>query len=240
MRPGRAAHWFTARFVLFGDGGAAAAIADIVAEQRLTAAVAGRLALSTGAHRALVADLGRAVAGLLDVDLAELLIAGWQRHRTLRRAAHVATAAPGALVHLPGHRIVSVHEPAVDLQVDGRRVTTVRFELRVTSEVRDLAVVVRDARMVDVRGGTVEVTATLSAVGIEVASRTLMVDARPVIGLGAGVPVLDDPADAGPPAGPAPWGAEPLGAATRGTEPLGAATRGAEPLGAVDRGALAA
>jgi hypothetical protein len=187
-----APRWFTARFVLFGDADAAAAVADIVAEQRVTAAFARRLSLSQGTHLVLVRDLGRALAGLLEVDVADLLVAGWHRHRAFRRVALASAGTPGStrLVELSEHRIVSVHEPSVELQVDGRRITTVRFELRVTVEVGGLVAAVRDARLVEIRAGTAEVTATLSVAGVEVASRTGRVDARLVVRLGTGVALL--------------------------------------------------
>ncbi len=137
---------------------------------------------SLGAALQLVSQAGRQAAdsqvatvanGLLDLDLGDLLAAGWRRQAALAAAAERTVANPGSseVVELATHRITSVHRPFVDLLINDVHVATVNFELRIEFAVKALGVTVRNGHVVSLHSGACEVTATLSAEGVRLARR---------------------------------------------------------------------
>jgi hypothetical protein len=78
------------------------------------------LDLVSEAGREAAADQVAVVAhGLLDLDLGELMVAGWRRQGQLAAAAERTAANPGSseVVELATHRISSAHHPSVELLV---------------------------------------------------------------------------------------------------------------------------
>jgi hypothetical protein len=111
--------------------------------------------------------------GLLDLDLGDLIAAGLRKRGELVAAAERTAANPGSseVVELADYRIGSVHRPFVELLVDDVHVATVNFELDLEFEVRSLMATVRDGRVVSVHSGDSELTVTLTADGVQLASR---------------------------------------------------------------------
>ena len=68
---------------------------------------------------------------LLDLDLGDLVIAGWRKQGQLAAAAERTAANPGSseVVELATHRVSSVHHPFVELLVNDAHVATVTFDL---------------------------------------------------------------------------------------------------------------
>jgi hypothetical protein len=129
----------------------------------------------------LVSDAGREAAegqvaavaqGLLDLDLGDLMAAGWQKQGELAAAAERTAASPGSseVVQLASHRITSVHRPFLDLLVNDALVATINFELDIELVIRALVATVRDGHIVSLGSGSCEATATLAAEGLRLAS----------------------------------------------------------------------
>ena len=119
----------------------------------------------TRESRQLVDDeLASAVAGLLEVDVGDVVLAAWRTHHRLAEAAGVTLAAPGRqeIVQLGAHRVTSTHHPTIDLLVDGVRVHTFRFRLTVVVDIDVAAAVVEEGRLVAVKAGDSTLTASLS------------------------------------------------------------------------------
>jgi hypothetical protein len=110
---------------------------------------------------------------LLDLDLGELVAAGWRRQGQLAAAAERTAANPGSseVVELATHRVSSAHHPSVELLANDVHLATVTFDLDIEFVVRALVVTVRDGHMVSIRTGACDVAATLAAEGIRLASR---------------------------------------------------------------------
>lgn len=151
----------------------------------------GRLTRAAG--ESLRGQVGTVVAGMLELDLADLLLAGWRRYTALQDAGRSTTAAPGssAVVDLATHRVTATYEPRVDVLLDGLAVAHVDAALRVQFDVTALAATVRHGRLVDLRGGRCTVTAELSVEGVPLAHRQATTEPAVVVPLGAGVPILD-------------------------------------------------
>ena len=111
--------------------------------------------------------------GLLDLDLGDLVIAGWRKQGQLAAAAERTAANPGSseVVELATHRVSSAHHPSVELLANDVHLATVTFDLEVEFVVKALVVTVRDGQVVSLHTGACDVAATLAAEGIRLASR---------------------------------------------------------------------
>jgi hypothetical protein len=111
--------------------------------------------------------------GLLDLDLGDLVVAGWRKQGELAAAAERTAANPGSseVVELASHRISSVHRPFVELLINGHHVANVIFELDIEFVIKALVVTVSNGHVVSLHSGACDVAATLAAEGIQLASR---------------------------------------------------------------------
>jgi hypothetical protein len=134
--------------------------------------VAARLATRI-ARDAAEDQVGVVADGLLNLDLAELVVAGWRKQERLAAAAERTAANPGSSerVQLATHRISSVHRPYVELLLNDVHLANVNFELDVEFVIKALEVTVRDGRVVSLHAGQCDVSATLAAEGIRLASQ---------------------------------------------------------------------
>ncbi len=135
-----------------------------------------RLASSVADH--VDRDVGAMADDLVDLDLGDLLVAGWRKHRELVDAARRTLAAPGTeeIPRLATHRVTSVHRPHVDLYVDGAFVNSFEFLLEVVFDLVGVAAVVRGGGLVALRGGECTVTARLLLEGAQLAKHSQQVD----------------------------------------------------------------
>jgi hypothetical protein len=166
---------FTVSGFLFGeDQDPEQALAQAIHEHGVLGSMDTTLELVSEAGREAAADQVAVVAhGLLDLDLGELVVAGWRKQGQLAAAAERTAANPGSseVVELATHRISSAHHPSVELLVNDVHLATVTFDLEVEIVVRALVVTVRDGHVVSIRTGACDVAATLAAEGIRLASR---------------------------------------------------------------------
>jgi hypothetical protein len=179
--------------------------------------------LATRIARAAAEDqVGVVADGLLDLDLGDLVVAGWRKQERLAAAARRTAANPGSAerIELATHRISSVHRPSVELLLDDTHLTEVHFELDVEFVIKALEVTVREGRVVSLHAGECDVSATLAAEGIRLAGRQRTYELPLVVRW----PLLLHPGgDAGPP----PHGAKPPPAPTQpGRGPSGPSNQG--------------
>jgi hypothetical protein len=146
-------------------------------------------------------QLASVTAGLLDMDLGDLLIYGWRTRERLVKAARETRQIPGRqdVVQLGTHRITSAHNPTVELLVDGIKVHTFRFQLTVIFDIDVAALVVRDGLLTALKAGDGAVTCTLALEmpggDIELVNQQRKIDLHLIINIGHGIPLL--PADIG-------------------------------------------
>ncbi len=165
----------TTAVLLFGDTqDTGQALAHALHERGVLGSLGVALLQVSQAGRDAAGDeLAKAAHGLLDLDVGELVVAGWRKHAALTAAADRTIANPGssAVVELATHRITSVHEPSVELLVNDVHVATVHFELRVEFVVKALVATVRNGHVVALQSGICDVTARLAAEGQQLAKR---------------------------------------------------------------------
>jgi hypothetical protein len=129
--------------------------------------------VSQAGREAAESEIATVAHGLLDLDLGDLVVAGWRKHAALTAAVERTSANPGSaeVVELAAHRITSVYQPFVGLLINDVRVATIRFELRTEFLVKALVVTVRNGHLASLRAGTCELTATLAAAGLRLVTR---------------------------------------------------------------------
>ena len=201
----------TVRTFLLGGGSAdnTAKIRQLLSEHQVVSRCGGNLTKLTQQGRdAAEEQLASVTAGLLDLDLGDLLIYGWRTRERLVRAARQTRQIPGRheVVQLGSHRITSAHNPTIDLLIDGVKVHTFRFQLTVIFDIGVAALVIRDGLLTALKAGDGAVACTLALEmpgdDIELVNRQQKIDLHLIINVGHGIPLL--PADAAHEARPAP------------------------------------
>src|SRR5712672_3003245 len=142
MAPALQAHPSTVLNLLFAPGSDPA---EALGREILSAGGSGELGhtladLPKVTREAAVREVSSVAAGLLDIDLIGLLVAGWRDVHDLTAAARRTLANPDSteLVNLATHQIAVTRNPSVDVMVDNLRVARVQLGLSVVFDVSAL------------------------------------------------------------------------------------------------------
>jgi hypothetical protein len=191
----------TALGLLFGpEAGSPDAIAHQIA-------LAGRANLGRALERlpkatrdAAVLEVATAAAGLLDVNLADVLVAGWRKHADLTAAARRTLAVPGSteLVQLATYEVTEAQQPYISVLIDGRQVVDLVLGLSLVFTVNAMLARIKAGRLVALRAGHCDVTATLALEGTDVVTRQARLELPGAVSLDQGIRLL--PAQDYPPA----------------------------------------
>src|SRR5690349_24193489 len=124
-------------------------------------------------REAAVREAAVAAAGLLKVDLIEVLVSGWREHHDVFSAARRTLDTPGSkeLVGLAPHRITTVQQPAVGILVDGHRVHTLQLGLSIFFEVTGLVAGIHSGRLAAVHAGRGDLGLALTIHELEVLTK---------------------------------------------------------------------
>jgi hypothetical protein len=143
-------------------------------------------------RRAAVQEAATAAAGLLKVDLIGVLVRGWREHREIVSAARRTLAAPASteLVSMSAHEVTLEQRPSVSVLVDGQRMATLELGLSIVFDVNALLLLISGGRLVAVRSGRCEITATLAVQGTDLLVRQAHLELPGVIPLGRGIRLL--------------------------------------------------
>jgi hypothetical protein len=185
----------TVKAVLFGDADPGPAVGRLQAWPAVVGKLGGLLGhVSPGGRVSIERELAGALAGLLDLDVGDMLVAGWRHHRALVAAAHATAADPNAVevVQLATHRITAQHHPYVDIVVNGAKVVTVHFDLGLTFDVDSFLGTVRYGRLASIQSGRCTTTVGLGCEGHDLVTRQFVFDAPVTVRLGEGVPLVQD------------------------------------------------
>lgn len=143
-------------------------------------------------RQAAAREVRDAAAGLLDVSLIDILVAGWRAHHDLTAAARRTLTAPGSteLVHLARHEIAMGKHPSVSLLVDGQCVATFQLDFSAVLDITALLARVCGGRLVALHSGRCDVIATLAVDGINALAKQAHLELPGVIPLGPGIWLL--------------------------------------------------
>jgi hypothetical protein len=182
----------TAADLLFGSSEDAheALTRHIMASGRSLARALVRLPRVT--REAAVREAAVAAAGLLKVDLMDVLVAGWREHRDVYSAARRTLATPGSkeLVGLAPHRVSTVQQPAVSILVDGHRVHTLQLGLSIIFEVTGLVAGISAGRLAGVHAGRGELGVALTIHELEVLTKRSHLELPGAMALKSGIRLL--------------------------------------------------
>jgi hypothetical protein len=156
-----------------GSRTAAEAIGRSVKEHGVTrSALRGVRRLSGPALDAIDEEVGSVAGGLLDMDLGDILVAGWRKHDALTESARRTLAVEGSeeVVVLASHRVEWCYTPKVDLLLDGVTLNSFEFDCKITFDLTALSVVIRAGDLVAFRGGGCQVSGKLTLEGATVAA----------------------------------------------------------------------
>jgi hypothetical protein len=105
----------------------------------------------------------KALRGLLDCDVMELLAQAWLKARALQDYADPAKHPPGetSVVHLAEHGFVREIHPVLELSVAGCPPMPVRFTLALAARFRGLALSIEDGHITAAAPGDASVSAQL-------------------------------------------------------------------------------
>jgi hypothetical protein len=194
-----------ARAFLFQDATEADAgevLANRLGERHVARSALGGLGrLSGSALRAVNRELATAANGLIELDLGDALVSGWRKYSDLTRAAERTLAVPGSqeVVVLASHRVIWTNRPHIDLLVDGKKITTIDFELQMVFDVHGVIAVVRLGELVALRSGDCTIAARLTVEGQPLAQHQARMNIALVVRVDPTVPLLGAtaPANAG-------------------------------------------
>jgi hypothetical protein len=199
----------TALDLLFGPAADAAAAETLASEisslgggQDLGRALAH---LPETTRKAAAQEAGTTMAALLKVDLIDVLVRGWREHRDIVSAARRTLTAPGSteLVSMSAHEVTLDQRPSVSVLVDGQQVASLQFGLSIVFDINALLLGISGGRLVAVRSGRCDITATLAVQGTDLLVRHAHLELPGVIPLRRGIrllpvgehPVGENPAD---------------------------------------------
>ena len=156
-------------------------------------------------REAAVREAAVAAAGLLKVDLIEVLVSGWREHRDVFSAARRTLDTPGSteLVGLAPHRISTMQQPAVGILIDGKRVHTLQLGLSIFFEVTGLVAGISHGRLAAVHAGRAHIGVALTIHEIEALTKRSHLELPGHAGLKRGfrlLPASHYPDEAQPPA----------------------------------------
>jgi hypothetical protein len=190
----------TVRTFLLGSGSDdAAKIQQLLSEHDVVSRCGGDLTrLTQQGREAAEEQLASVTAGLLDLDLGDLLIGGWRTRERLIEAARQTRQRPGRreVVQLGAHRLTSTYNPTIELLVDGVKVHTFRFQLTVIFDIEVAALIVRDGLLTALKAGDGAVTCTLTLAmpsgDVELVNQQRKIHLHLIINIGHGIPLLPD------------------------------------------------
>ena len=137
-------------------------------------------------------EAGTTMAALLKVDLIGVLLRGWREHRDIVSAARRTLAAPGSteLVGMSAHEVTLDQRPSVNVLVDGHQVASLQLGLSIVFDVNAVLLGISGGRLVAVRSGRCDITATLAVQGTDLLVRHTRLELPGVIPLRRGIRLL--------------------------------------------------
>jgi hypothetical protein len=183
----------TVRTFLLGAGGDTSLGRKLTEQGVARSTLGGLRRLSAVALHTVDQEIGAVASGLLELDLGDILLAGWRKYSALTDAAKRTLAAPAGeeVLELATHRITSVYLPRVDLFVDDKKISTVEFDLTVVFDLTGLATVVKAGDLIALQSGECLVTATLSLETARLAEHRAKLDLAQQIRLNPPISLID-------------------------------------------------
>jgi hypothetical protein len=119
--------------------------------------------------------LAARVDDLLDINLVNVLVAGWKKHREVREQLRVTAADPSrtVFVYIRSHTLDSTHHPSIELRSEGRRLVELSFPIALTFKIAAVELTLRGGAICEIRSEEVQVRGTVKFENTVILERTL-------------------------------------------------------------------
>lgn len=113
------------------------------------------------------------VSGLLDMGLAEIMVAAWNKYELLADCLDEEKYSPeeSVLVTLAEHSLSSEHHPAVEVLVNDQSAAELRFAIRLTLHLQGAVLKIQDKKIREIRLGEVGGDGSIKCGEFEIAKR---------------------------------------------------------------------
>ncbi len=127
---------------------------------------------------AVASELEQKLAGLLDVEIARLLLLAWQKSATIHAQLSKSAASPGEtfLVHLAEHTLSSSHRPHLEIYFQGALIHRFKIEVMLELAIEGAILKLEAGRIREVKPGTVKGQGTIALDGVAIARQ----ETRPI------------------------------------------------------------
>lgn len=137
-------------------------------------------------------EVGEAASGFLQIELGDVMVAGWSKYRDLRDAGRRTLGTDTvASVDLAGTNLVLRRHPRVDVTWRGEEVASIPFEVAVDIRVHSVVARVRDGALVELTSGSCDVEVSIETNGVKAGPKTMPLNPRFVVDLGEGFRLAD-------------------------------------------------
>ena len=137
-------------------------------------------------------NMDQHLARLLDIDVVQLLVDGWNKARELRKYRDESAYPPDEVivVALSKHKLESQHKPHLELVVADRPVGRLHFQIDLALNIDGAQLTIQGGRIMRIATGKTSGTGTIRCEGVIVGQKEAKLGALPgKIDLGAGVPI---------------------------------------------------
>ncbi len=119
--------------------------------------------------------LAERVGDLLDINVVEVLLAGWKKHKEVRAQLRATAADPSrtVMVYIGHHTLDSMHKPSIELRSYGRRLVELSFPIELTFEIGAIELTLRAGAVTEIRSGEVKVRGTVKLESTVILERAL-------------------------------------------------------------------
>jgi hypothetical protein len=165
---------------------------ELLADPAVLSGLAAAAVLSPMGTDLAAHEVARAISGLLAIDIVDVVLGGWKRHRDLQAAARRTLDDPDdhELVSVGEHAIEMHERPSVDVVVDGLLATTLDVDVSVTALIDTLVARVESGLLTGIETGKVTVTGKVKVRQVLIAQSSCVLDAAVDIPLRSGIPLL--------------------------------------------------
>lgn len=186
----------TIRDVLLGNAADARSTAYHQLRRRGGTAALNLPILSDPAQDMVYEQAAACVVELLDIEIVTALAEAWRTHSALTAPLSLDSPRAVQAVELAAHRVTYTCQPSIEILVDGSSHAKVPCELVAVFDVHGLAGAVQAGRLVSVRRGDCDLTASFVVAGRTIALRKTRLDLRLSLQVGAGIRLAPAGADA--------------------------------------------
>lgn len=129
---------------------------------------------------------------LLSVSIPDILIRAWNKTGILNKYINREKYDPEEvfLIELKEHTVTSKHKPYLDVEVNNKSIGKINFEIDLDIAVQGVILKIQDAKIRQIRTGTLKVSGAINCEGLEIAKKkSKEINLPGKIDLGEGIPI---------------------------------------------------